>query len=436
VDLAILWHFHQPVYRKPGTREYILPWVNYHATKNYHQMARLAEETGYPCTFNIVPCLAEQIRDYAAGRAKDEIQRRLEARPEDVRPEELDGLRPFAPGESDPALLQLRALQSFFSPIDEIPDDKPSLLDRQREILAGLLPRIRSLSEEGKVELMTTPYYHPLTPLIFDLRAAEGHVLPSVSFAYPQDARLHIDRARVFMDGLFGRPPSGLWPSEGGICREVAAAAARSGFSFAVTDENVLWKSLGPGAERKRLFSPSRDEGLTLFFRDREISDLIGFEYHRRDEKEAVADLLGRLESRRREAGDDGFLVVALDGENAWGSYRENGLPFLREMFGRILDSTSLRPVFFADLLATRGPGKDIGLVPGTWLGDFSKWIGSPAKNEGWAALSRAREACGPVEEILIAEGSDWFWWFGEGQPAFDALFESYLRAALAKAGK
>jgi alpha-amylase/alpha-mannosidase (GH57 family) len=433
MDLAILWHFHQPVYRKPGTRDYVLPWVNFHSTKNYHQMARLAEESGYPCTFNIVPCLAEQIRDYASGRAHDPVQKCFESRPENLSPADLERLRPFAPGESDPARLQVEALRSFFSPVDPIPGDLEALLQGQRFILSGLLDRFRKLSEEGRVEIMTTPYFHPLTPLIFDLQAAEGHDLPSVKFAYPEDGRLHLDRARAFMDGLFGRPPRGLWPSEGGVSRAVAAAAARSGFEFAVTDENVLWRSLVGGADRKRLFAPSRTEDLTFFFRDRELSDLIGFEYHRWNERDAVADFLGRLESRRKEAGDEAFVVVALDGENAWGSYRENGLPFLRELFGRILASPSVRPVFFEDLLKAHGRGADLDLVPGTWLGSFGKWVGSPAKNEGWRALAEAREACGPVEDILIAEGSDWFWWFGEGQPVFDGLFRDYLEAALSR---
>ncbi|MBM3294458.1 MAG: hypothetical protein FJY82_08020, partial [Candidatus Aminicenantes bacterium] len=420
---------------KPGTRKYVLPWVNFHATKNYHQMARLAEETGYPCTFNIVPCLADQIRDYAAGRAEDETQQYFECRPEDLGRAGLERLRPFAPGEDDPARLQVRALRSFFSPVDEIPEGKEALLGRQREILAGLIPRFRRLLEEGRVEVTTSPYYHPLTPLVFDIRAAAGHDLPPVPFAYPEDGRLHIDRARAFMDGLFGKAPRGLWPSEGGISREVAAAAARSGFAYAVTDENVLWKSLGGGAERKRLFAPSRTEDLTIFFRDRELSDLIGFTYHRWNERDAVADFLGRVESRRREAGDDALLVIALDGENAWGSYPGNGLPFLRELLGRILSTPTLRPVFFEDALAARGPGEEVDLVPGTWLGDFSKWVGSPAKNEGWTSLARAREICGPVEEILVAEGSDWFWWFGENEPVFDALFKDYCRAALDRAG-
>ena len=67
MHLALLWHFHQPIYRRPGSRDYVLPWVNFHATKNYHQMARLAEETGFPCTYNFVPCLSGADRGLRPG---------------------------------------------------------------------------------------------------------------------------------------------------------------------------------------------------------------------------------------------------------------------------------------------------------------------------------------------------------------------------------
>jgi len=69
-------------------------------------------------------------------------------------------------------------------------------------------------------------------------------------------------------------------------------------------------------------------------------------------------------------------------------------------------------------------------------MGSFSKWSGTPAKNKAWSVLSRARRVCGPLEEILIAEGSDWFWWSGdEGTEDFAFLFDSYIREAYHQAG-
>ena len=432
--IAILWHFHQPIYRKPGSYEFVLPWVNFHL-KNYHQMARIVEESGIPGTFNLVPCLIEQIRDYSEGRAVDATQSALEKPPAELTEADLVRLRPFAPGENDPLRIQSAALPSFLSPVEPIPEYRDALLETQSRVLHGLLPTLRRLWLDGAVELTATPYYHPLTPLICDLEAARGHSLPVEAFRYPEDARRHLDMSVSCFEGVFGRRPAGLWPSEGGISPAVTRAAAEAGFPFALTDENVLWKSLGVPPRPALLQTPYRSEGLPVFFRDRELSDLIGFEYWRWKPEEAADDLLRRIRERRTNDPDEG-LVLALDGENPWAGYRENGVPFLRALFDRLARADGIQPSFFQDLLTERrSPLPDLDLVPGTWLGNFSKWIGDPAKNEGWNILSRARRLCGPIEEILIAEGSDWFWWFGEGHPEFDALFLAYIREAYRKCG-
>lgn len=432
--LMILWHFHQPIYRKPGTFTFVLPWVNYHL-KNYHQMVRLAEETGYPCTFNLVPSLIEQIKDYAEGRAVDPVQIALEKDPGALTEADLALLRPFVPGETDPVKIQTCALRRFLSPVDTPAPTREGLLEQQRDVLRGLLDDFRRLGQEGRLELTATPYYHPLTPLIFDVRSAFGHILPREPFQYPEDGRHHLDRAWSCFQEVFGFPPAGLWPSEGAVSRAVTRAAAATGFPFAVTDENILWKSLRAAPRAELLAAPYRSEGLPVFFRDRLLSDLIGFEYNRWDPEDAAADLARRIAERRTERPDD-VLILALDGENPWEAYAENGVPFLRAFFNKILQTEGIQPSFFGEALRDRScPLRDIELAPGTWLGSFAKWIGHPAKNEAWDILSRAREACGPVTEIMIAEGSDWFWWLGEGHPEFFLLFKEYIAAAYAVRG-
>jgi len=435
MELAILWHFHQPIYRRPRSTSYVLPWVNFHATKNYYQMARLAEESGFPCTYNFVPCLLEQIEDYARGEALDPFQLALEMPPDRLGPVEIERLRKFAPSETQAGRLQKAAREAFFSPIDPLPEDPAEQFARQKEIHSTLLPTWKRLGDGRKAELTVSPYYHPLLPMIFDAEAA-GPERPGAAFRHPGDGHLQIRMAREYFRDTFERYPRGVWPSEGGLSRETAAALADAGFAFAVTDENVLWKSLDGPSDRRDLYRPHLAEGLAVFFRDRELSDLIGFEYQRWPARDAALDLVRRLEERRASFGDEALVVLALDGENPWGTFPRNGLDFLRELYGRLTGHPGITPVFFEDHLARRKPGSEIRLKPGTWLGSFSKWSGSPAKNRGWEILSRARRACGPVEEILVAEGSDWFWWFGEeptGEFAF--LFDLYIREAYRRAG-
>ena len=434
--LSLVWHFHQPIYKDASNGEYVLPWVNFHATKSYYQMGELVRETGFPCAFNFVPCLLEQLMEYAAGTAKDPFQRALEKDPGALSFTDVELLRKIVPDESDPARVQAEALQAMFSPLQEAGEDRTGLLTLQKEIHKDLVPLFKRLKKNGLVELFTSPYYHPLLPLVFDSHCPTAEKLPARRFRRPEDGRTQLKKGRDYFRKIFSFDPDGFWPSEGGISREVAAAVVEAGFSFALTDENVLWKSLKEPYDRKKLYRPYAAEGLPLFFRDRELSDLLSFEYKKWPATEAVSDFLRRLEDRRETSPEDSICVVILDGENPWEFYPGNGVPFLREFFARLLKAEGTTPVFPGEYLKNHTPARELTLVPGTWLGDFSKWVGDPAKNKAWDELAEVRDRCGPSEEIYIAEGSDWFWWYGEPDKGeFDVLFKSYLREALRRAG-
>jgi alpha-amylase/alpha-mannosidase (GH57 family) len=437
MHLAFVWHFHQPIYRDPETGEYLLPWVNYHAVKNYHQMARLAEEEEFPGTYNFVPCLLEQILEYAAGSANDPTQAALEKDPDRLTYADILLLRRIVAGETNTRRLQELAVKALFSPLLTPELDKDGLLHHRNEVLADLLPRYRRLREAGLAELTTSPYYHPLLPLIFDLRSARGESLPARTFRHPEDGIAQLLKGRAYFEKIFGFSPAGLWPSEGGVSRDVVRAAAEAGFLFALTDENILWKSkTGPRAPGD-LFKPYRSGELSLFFRDQELSDLLSFEYQKCPVDEAVEDLVKRLEARRKSADEASICVIVLDGENPWEHYPDNGVPFLRSLYDRIKRHAGFTLTSLESYLAKKPVSPEIEIVPGTWLGNFSKWVGHPAKNAAWDRLSKAREACGSSEAMAIAEGSDWFWWYGEeGKDEFDYLFKAYIRKACRDAGK
>jgi alpha-amylase/alpha-mannosidase (GH57 family) len=436
MHVAILWHMHQPIYRDAETRRYRLPWVGYHAAKSYYQMARLVGQMEFPCTFNFVPCLLEQLKEYAEGKADDPYLEAMRQAPEKLRAEQFRLLQKIVPEEKDKEKIQLAALQSYFSPLVKLDDNKENLLEMQKRIFESIIPLYRQLAEKGVIEITTSPYYHPLLPLIFDLSSADGEKLPSFPFRHPEDGRLQLEKGMAYFQEIFGQLPRGVWPSEGGISQEVAEAAFEQGFSYCVTDETVLWKSLGRQKDARLLYEPYSCKSLSVFFRDRELSDLIGFEYQRLEPEAAVADFLKRLAERRNSSADNSICVIALDGENPWGSYHDNGVPFLQEFFTALKQEEGIELTTFNRYLAKNKAQKQIRLAPGTWLGSFSKWVGSEAKNRAWDRLSRARELCGPLEEILIAEGSDWFWWSGEPNTEdFDLLFQSYLQKAYARAG-
>jgi len=436
MHLAFVWHFHQPIYRDPESGEYILPWVNYHAVKNYHQMARLAEEADFPGTYNFVPCLLEQVLDYAAGTARDPFQAALEKDPGRLTYADVRLLSRIVPGEAQPRKLQELAVQALFSRNLTPKKDRDGLLQLRKEVLADLVPSYVRLHARGLAELTTTPYYHPLLPAVFDIRSADGDCLPNLPFSHPEDGQAQLAKGRAYFEKVFGFAPAGLWPSEGGVSREVTRAVAGAGFGFAVTDENVLWKSLPGRHTPADLYRPYLNESLPLFFRDRELSDLLSFEYQKWPATSAVEDFVARLEARRGAGDDRSILVIVLDGENPWEYYPANGVPFLRALYDRVQGLQGFTLTSLGGYLAREPARAELDLVPGTWLGNFSKWVGHPAKNAAWDLLAKTRQACGFSEAMAVAEGSDWFWWYGEeGKQEFDYLFKAYLRQACREAG-
>lgn len=77
LNVILIWHQHQPLYKMPGTLEYEMPWVRAHAVNDYPYMADLVYEylDEGSVTFNYVPSLLLQINDYLENDAMDEYMR-------------------------------------------------------------------------------------------------------------------------------------------------------------------------------------------------------------------------------------------------------------------------------------------------------------------------------------------------------------------------
>lgn len=501
--VAILWHMHQPWYQDPATGVVTLPWVRLHAAKDYVDMVALAEE--FPAvhlTFNLTPTLLEQLAWYAQG-GQDAWQA-LAARPtESLSPAEAETLarqctfahpqRMVAPHPrydelvaqvrrgrpltaqalrdltvwfslvwidprwraSDPALAALLAKGQGFTE-----DDKAAVLAAQQALIARVIPAYRDAQARGQIELTTSPYAHPILPLLMDTAVAReatpGLPLPKVSFTAPDDAAVQLRTGRSVAEQAFGRPPRGLWPSEGAVSGAILPAVAAAGFDWLATDEAILWKSLEASSGRAALYQPYRvaappnDAGqaggreLAVIFRDRELSDLIGFTYAGQPAAQAADDFLRRLRQIHRETAHPAPLVaVILDGENAWEHYPEDGADFLRRLYDGLSREQAIRCVTISDYLAAHPPQAVLPrLAAGSWIrGDFTTWIGGPEKNRAWELLAQARAALpsDPSQDeaarhLLVAEGSDWFWWYGpEHTSADDAEFDRLFRQRLAQ---
>jgi alpha-amylase/alpha-mannosidase (GH57 family) len=367
---------------------------------------------------------------------------------------------------ADPAVRELIEKGQGYSE-----EDQRFVMSKQHEILKGVLPAYRDAASRGSVELSASPYYHPILPLLCDTdvgrESVPGLPLPSERFRRPEDAEEQICRALDLHERTFGVRPVGMWPSEGSVSDEAVGIAAGLGVQWLATDEGVLGRSLGHEMSRdgdgfldrssaEKLYNIYRwdREGQTMnmVFRDHRISDLLGFVYAGMGASEASGHLLSNVKRAAApvlESGRDAVLSIILDGENAWESYEGNGREFLRRFYDGLQKDPQIEPITISEAIARQKPesfGKLRGLVPGSWINaNFNVWIGAPEDNKAWDYLSHAREFYDDnasrvredqrdlaYEELLIAEGSDWNWWYGpEHHSANDRDFDELYRKHL-----
>ena len=348
-------------------------------------------------------------------------------------------------------------------------EDQSFVIARERELLAKVLPAYAEAAKKGSIEISATPFYHPILPLVCDTHAgaasSPGLPLPQNRFRHPEDAREQLARALDFHQQVFGLRPKGVWPSEGSVSDEALSIAHSLGIKWMATDEGVLGRSTGVFFQRdgngrlpthlaERLYSVYRYENgqtqMHMVFRDHTISDLIGFVYSGMDPKEAALHLLNNIKDAAQPVlaqGRDAVVSVILDGENAWEYYPKSGREFLRRFYDAWQCENGLEAVTVAEAIARhRNISPLKSLVPGSWINaNFNVWIGAPEDNRAWDYLHHAREFYAQhaahvsesqrklaFEEILIAEGSDWNWWYGpEHHSANDRDFDELYRKHL-----
>jgi len=518
--VIVLWHQHQPFYKDLVTGEYRLPWVRLHALKDYYGMVKLLDE--FPAvhqTFNLVPSLISQIQDYVAGTASDPflqvaakpardltleerrfaLQYLFQANPVNMigrYPRYRDLWERFRGAGDSPeraekyfqpqdftdlqVLSQIAWFDEFFLQDPDVAalikkghsfslEDQQFVIKRERELLAQVLPAHAAAAQRGGIEISTSPFYHPILPLVCDTNAggisSPGLPLPQNRFRHPEDAREQLQRGLDLHQSVFGVRPKGVWPSEGSVSEEAIAIAQKLGVNWMATDEGVLGRSLGlnfsrdgngrlSGDRAEKLYTihrlETRQAKMHLIFRDHTISDLIGFVYSGMPAAEAARHLIQSIKQAAQpvlDKGRDAVMPIILDGENAWEYYPESGREFLRCFYDALAHEPGIEAVTVSEAIARHKNINTLSsLVPGSWIdANFNVWIGAPEDNRAWHYLYRAREfytenaprAAEPqrklaFEEILIAEGSDWNWWYGpEHHSANDRDFDELYRKHL-----
>lgn len=531
LNVIVVFHNHQPFYKDPTSLTYILPWVRLHAAKDYYRMPYIVSQ--YPevkISFDLSGSLIDQLFDYMNG-AEDTRQILSEKSPSELSYDEKMEILAIPGGFfdinwdhilkkipmyekilnkrqeifseysllldkdaivksfSDQEYLNLQTLFNIFwldieyvqsneklsklydKAINEenfTEDDKNIVLEEQKKILNMVFEEYKSLADSGKIEVFTTPYSHPISPIIAD-------------FGWNEDLNLQIDMANDVFSKAFGFKPKGVWASECAINDSVLKAFSEKGWNFTISDADNLYQ-LGIDTKNSPLskYVPYYIDGVTVFFRDKYLSDGISFRYSGKSVEESIKDIEVTLLNLQKENKTGEFVyTIALDGENAWEYYENDGNDFLNGFYKELSElqkQGKIKTITPSEYIRNFGKGKEVAehnistlnlqgediskvksyselpiresigyFGESSWVNPtLDTWIGEPQENTAWLWLSEAREklitssGISPedrnlaYEMLMRAEGSDWFWWYGSDQdsgndPSFDRLFKLYL---------
>ncbi len=518
LSIAFHWHMHQPVYQLSPTGDFLMPWVRLHAVKDYLDMALWAKKFDkLKLNFNFVPVLINAIINYGENEAHD-IHSRLTITPQDelTNEDKIFILNNFfdanyqtmilanpeyhrlyqivqSSGTEDTSIFSnqeyadLMALfnlawidPSFKTSNSELKklvkkgknytlEDRIAIIQIQRDIIKKIIPTIRKLIEKNKIEITTSPYYHPILPILLDYKNIKKNSSPAndlQDLKTDLDAKMQTKMALDRIEEVFGKRPRGVWPSEQCVSAKTLEMLSSLGVEWSLSDEGILANSINFEFEHdfkgyikepyhllKTYKYKTSTSDLKMVFRESTIPNLIGFEYQNHNPIATANDLYDRikvLQSKILSSPDnEHLLTIALDGENCWENYLEDGASFLKTLYTLITEDDSLETVLLSDYLEKTKEDKLLPkIASGSWINrNFKLWIDEPVKDIAWTYLKRVRqdfanfvkrEPLNPnIElarrELFICEGSDWFWWYGEPNDSgrdniFDFLFRTHLK--------
>lgn len=478
--LCILWHFHQPYYADIEKNIIDTSIMTFRTLQNYYPMGILIDEfDNLKINFNITPTLLKQIKLISEGIIEDiflkifeyEIPENLlinfynEFPPMFLKNKRLNILR-------EKIEMNLHTKKDIFDfkfllhlicfnkltidgEIEELIEkgrdfnekDVEILIDKEKKIFKNVIPLYKNLLENKKIEISTSPFYHPILPLIYNsdviIKTKTNFKSIDIKFSFPDDAEKQIEKGIFYFEGIFGRRPSGIWPSEGALSDEIIDLFIKKNIKWTATDETILFETL-KNPDRKNLYKFYKyKDGIFIFFRDHFLSDLIGFSYQNMDEEEAAIDLIKKIENIF-EREPEGIITIILDGENPWDYYRENGIIFLKKFYSLLSENKNIKTMTFSEIIENLKPDGNIeSIVPGTWMGvNFDNWIGKEEANKAWKVLKEIREKVeksGTKDEIieetiLNLEGSDWFWWYSiDANRSVKEKFDRYFKENIIK---
>lgn len=519
LSIAFYWHMHQPVYQLNQDSDFLMPWVRLHGVKDYLDMLLIIKDfKKLKLNFNLVPVLLDALIGYGEKDCHDIHSRLTITDISDLTDDDKEFIlnnffdanyssmiftheyynelyqkrfsneKADVKSFSDEEYSDLMALfnlawidpiyKKMFPELEKLLtktkgytlEDRIEIIEIHRRIIRMIIPTYKEFLEKGRIEITTSPYYHPVIPILLDVKSAQKNLSTVdstlVDLRMEKDAKIQTELALDRIEELFGKRPKGIWPSEHGVSPQALELFKELGVQWAISDEGILTNSINfefvrdfkgyledPYFLMKTYKYKTKNSDMQMIFRDSVIPNLISFEYANHEPKVAAADLYDRIkviQNKIQNSPDKNHLLtIALDGENCWENYVEDGTTFLKEIYSMIEEDNSLETVLISDYLAKEKHPKELKkLYAGSWINrNFQLWIGEPVKNIAWNYVKKAKEDLDnfiksnpthkgipfALKELMVTEGSDWFWWYGEPNDSgqdhiFDYLFREHLK--------
>ncbi len=502
LKIAFLWHMHQPYYKNDKVKQTLMPWVFLHSIKDYYDIPWYSLKfNNIKATYNLVPSLIYQLKTYIDNSANDKLLEIIKKPISILTNEDLDFLDTYlflantknmikpltryynlylkykAHGSikefSETELLDTQILfllswcGNYLRQNNNIVkyllhkgeyfthEEKLQLLGTLIEFLPQILELYKEQRNDGKISLSTTPYYHPITPLLLDINSAKEAridvVMPAVISNFSEFGQDNTIRAIEYFEEIFDFKPTGFWPAEGSVSLETAELFSQNNLKWFCTDEEILFKTIN-NRDKKNIYKNYKlktiSNTIDIRFRDHFLSDMIGFGYSNKEPKIAAKEFVNHLKVIYDSCNFSPLVNIILDGENAWEYFPNNAQDFFDELYS-LFESTPWLETVTMDEIQTNTDIQTVNLTSiasGSWInGNFDIWIGSDEKNKAWELLDLTKQdynknkehlTTGTNEQIqkefMIALGSDWFWWYGDDHftvqaQEFDELFRTHL---------
>ncbi len=516
LSIAFYWHMHQPVYQLTPQGDYIMPWVRLHAVKDYLDMMMWVEKfDNLKLNFNYVPVLLDSLIGYENGA--HDIHSRITVTPVEQLSHEdkifiinnffdanyqtmilqneqyhnlykkyqqnIESTDIFTEQEYSDlmALFNLAWIDPSFKNSDErlnrlvqkgkdyTLEDRIEIIEIQREIIRQIIPKLKKLVAENKIEVSTSPYYHPILPILIDYKAIRKDNSDTDELSElntEEDAKIQTKMALDRIEKLIGKRPKGIWASEQCVSPDTLEMLSDLGVEWSISDEGNLARSIDfefvhdfkgyledPYHLLKTYSYKTQNSDIKMIFRESTIYNLVSFEYANHNPVATANDLYDRIKVMQGKIlsspDQDHLLTIAMDGENCWENYIDDGNTFLQTLYELISKDESLETVLISDYIEKTKEHKRLDKVAtgASFNRGYKLWIDEPVKDIAWKYLKRARQdfisfskrepnhpnLIDAQRELFICEGSDWFWWYGEPNSSgrdniFDFLYRTHLK--------